>query len=58
MFFPQFKTNTDLIPWTIKERWLNKGGTYLKKRTVIQMKFESFVIVSFKIIVNDNHNDI
>ena len=33
-------------------------STYLRKRRVIHMKFEKFVIVSFQITANNNHYDI
>ena len=36
--------------WRLKE-----GGTYFKKRRVIHMKFENFVIISFQITINNNH---
>ena len=33
-------------------------GKHLKKRRVVHMKFESFIIISFQITANGNHYDI
>ena len=41
----------------IKGQRLKEGGAYFKKRRVILIKSENFVIVFFKITLNNNHYD-
>ena len=56
-FLYRISSNKSL--WRLFKAEALEGGPYFKKRLgFIFMKFESFVVASFQITVNDNHQDI